>query len=102
MAKAGSTNLPGNLLDNFISEVVTIYLSEGSTSVQTQDGDVAEIPLVVEGVLWDYDYDFLLVGDEQKVTFSLVNREFVIKVDLLDRKMEAMLDPSKPDTESMN
>lgn len=91
-----------NLLTQFLTEFMVIYLSDAKTTIQSESGELAEIPLIVEGVLWDFDSEYLLIGDDRKVQFSLINRDLIAKIDIVDRTADVMNDPSRPSTEDMN
>jgi hypothetical protein len=101
-AARGSTSSSGSLLDEFLTEYCVFYCTEPITTIQTSEGELAEVPLVVEGVLWDYDPDFLLVGDEAKLSFSILSRKYIAKIDIIDKRSEAMMDPNRPAKDSMN
>jgi len=95
-----STNT--NLLNQFLTEFVVIYLIEAKTPTQTEGGEYIEVPMIVEGVVWDYDEDWLLLGDDRKVQFTLINRDLIAKMDIVDREAELLNDPNKPEIENMN
>jgi hypothetical protein len=90
------------LLDDFLSEYCVIYLVDAITTIQTESGEVADIPLIVEGTVWDYDPDFILLGDDSKTTLSLVARKYVAKIDMIDKSLVVSDDPSKPPKGQMN
>ena len=98
MTKAASRS---NLLKEFLGEMVLIFLKDMNTQISTDEG-VADVPLMVEGILRDYDDSFLLISDENEVTFSLVSMSCVGKIDMADNVADSMKDPNRPKPSEMN
>lgn len=75
-----------SLLTGFLGEYVLMYLSGGmNTSITTEDGQTATVPLALEGIVYDFDERFVLLGDETKTQFSLVSLATIAKIDTYDR-----------------
>jgi hypothetical protein len=89
------------LLDDFLGEEVVITTTL-MAAVQTENGDMAEVPHGIEGVLVDFDDEFILVGSNFQATPQIVNRYYVLSVSLVDQTSEVMFDPSKPKITDMN
>lgn len=89
-----------SLLGEFISEHIVIVLTALDTQVQTPDGDSAVVPMVAEGILFDYDNQFLLLGNDTKTSFSLVPIDRIGKIEMVDPL--APMDPNTPPIEEMN
>lgn len=47
------------MMNAFLTEFVTVFISGADASVSTEDGQVADVPMVLEGILLDHDYDYI-------------------------------------------
>lgn len=83
------------LLGDFISEQVNIMLTS-KNAVMLDNGEIAEVAVIIEGFLIDFDDDFLLLGYEGADAPELVDRRRVVTIKLADRYAEVMTDPTKP------
>lgn len=86
------------LLLDFLGEAVSVVTDATSDMLhETSEGlEPLSITYVAEGVLLDYDDDFLLLGDERNITPpELVNRNRVVSVKLTD-KLESVLKDRPP------
>ncbi len=80
--------------------MVTVFVTGFDTDVQTEDG-VATVPMVLQGILVDYDEQFLLLGDNENGQFSMVNFNNVCKIDTVNENEDE--EPSnKPSKANMN
>ena len=89
------------LLDDFIGEEVSI-ITDMRSVVQTENGEMAEIPYVIEGNFLDYDGEYLLVGSDEDAAPELINKARIISVKLISKTAEIMHDPNKPLKAEMN
>lgn len=82
------------LLTDFLTFNVVIA-TDMRQSVQMANGDIAEIPLVVEGVLLDFDKDFILLGaNSDPDDVELLNRDMIVSikpVDLMKQEMDDLM-----------
>ncbi len=69
--------------------------------IHTEEGP-GVAPMVLEGIMYDFDERFILIGDESKTAFSLLSLNNVAKIDTVDEKMSQLLDPDKPKASEMN
>lgn len=91
-----------DLLRDFISERVSVVTGL-KTAIMTDGGEVAEIPLICDGVLVDYDDVFLMLEDVDKQLPSLVRIDQVVKLELADAvEAAAIMDmPGRPKKDDM-
>jgi hypothetical protein len=97
-----SSSAKRSLLDEFLTEYCIFYLIEAQSSIQSESGEVIDVPYTVDGILWDYDDDWMIISDDQQVNFSLLRKKSVAKIDIISEKTKAMSDPSKPSPQDMN
>jgi hypothetical protein len=71
------------LLDDFIGEQVVIITDIKSVAT-TADGEMVEVPLVLEGMFVDYDSTFLLISYDQHTSPELIRKECVLSVKLAE------------------
>lgn len=90
------------LIDSFIGDHVLVYLNGLDSTITLESGEQGIVPTVLEGILWDHDDEFLLLGDDSKTTFSLVSKSSVVKIDIQNDIIDVMSDPSKPKKKEMN
>lgn len=83
------------LLADFISERVNVMLTS-KNAVMLDSGEIAEVPMIIEGIFIDYDDEFILLGFEGVDAPELVDRRRIVSIKLGDRFSEVMADPSKP------
>lgn len=89
------------LLDEFLKEQV--YVTTDLLSVvHLPDGELVQAPLVIEGIILDYDADFLLLGHIGKDTIELIKRANVVGVKQTSQAQEILDDPSTPRIGDMN
>lgn len=90
-----------SLLLDLLAEDVAVYTTQ-RISVQTESGEMAEIPHILEGVFVDFDEEWVLIDRPEGVT--LVNRDRIIDISRVSNSavVAAMDDPGKPDKGSMN
>lgn len=91
---------PSNLLTQLLTETVIVYLANLVTTVSMEDGSMVEHPMIVDGILMDFDSDFILLDINGSV--SVINIDSIAKIDLLDAASVAMGDVDRPDRGSMN
>jgi hypothetical protein len=89
------------MLDRFLGKNIVIVLSI-SHPAQDEDGNVGDMPMVCEGIMYEHDENYILIGNEQQTAFSLLNHDSIVKIDLIDEADLVMLDPDRPDIDSMN
>lgn len=89
------------LLQEFLSELVAVTTTINN-AVMTETGDMAEIPVVLEGTLLDFDEDYLLIGGHPGESPKLISRSHVLAVEVVDQFEEVMRDPNKPPAGDMN
>lgn len=89
-----------SLLVQFLNEHVNITL-DSKTAIQMESGEVVEVQMVVDGVLLDFDDEFILLGQEGKDGVELISRQLVLGMKVVDL-IETMMDPSKPSRDDMN
>lgn len=99
MVKKVTATKKSILLDEFLNELCQI--NTGATAaIQTPDGEVVEVPMMIEGTLLDYDSEFLLVGQSGRDALELVRRESVIGIKQISENEQIMeLGPRPPDEE---
>ena len=90
------------MFDRFLSEHILVYITGVDSSISTEDGQVADVPMLVEGILYDHDYDCILIGSEDKSQLSIINKEYIVRIDLIDKASAEMGNPLKPDKNSMS
>jgi hypothetical protein len=88
------------LLDQFYNEKVLIT-TDISNTIQLPEGELAEVPLMLEGMLLDYDADFLLIGAEGRDAIELIRRDNVISIKQVNAEME-VLNNFRPGDEELN
>jgi hypothetical protein len=71
------------LLDDFVGEEVLI-ITDIKTVASTADGEMVEVPLVLEGLFVDYDATFLLISYDQHSSPELIRKECVLSVKLAE------------------
>lgn len=87
--------LKSMLLSDFVTEAVQVT-TDISTVAYNEAGEMIEVPLAVEGILVDFDDEFILMGSEGDELPELINRNHVVAVRLIDRISVMMSDPNKP------
>lgn len=87
---------PKMLIDAFVNRHIIVVLIGMDTLAQDENGNVGEMPMVCEGVLVDYDDDFILLGNERGSVFSLLNISSIGKIDFIDEGELEMMNPDKP------
>lgn len=97
-----ASNKSLGLVDQFIGDHVLLYLSGLDSTMTTETGDQSIVPMVLEGILWDHDGEYLLLGDDAKTTFSLVSKSSIVKIDIQNDIIDVMSDPNKPNKKEMN
>jgi hypothetical protein len=88
------------LLSQFLGDSILVFLSEFDQDIQTEDGGVATVPMVLQGVLVDIDDNFILLGDETNGGFSLVAISHIGKIDTINEATKDII--GKIDKGSMN
>lgn len=89
------------LLDQFINENVYITTDLHSV-VQMPEGEVVEAPLIIEGVMLDYDASYLLIGQLGRDSLELIRRDKVVGIkQAITLADEVMEDPDKPNKNEM-
>ena len=88
------TKTKASLLDAFLGEFVIMFLQNVDTTVDTEEG-TATIPLALEGIVYDYDERFVLIGTEDKSAYSLVNLNCICKIDTVNEAEEHKKDNPK-------
>jgi hypothetical protein len=96
--KKKTTSDSSGLLKEFLGEAVIVVMTGMDAEVVHEDGS-AIMPTAVEGILWDYDKNFIMLGDEYKTTFSLLSLKHIGKIDMSDA-VEVV--GSKSDPRNMN
>lgn len=86
-----------NLLRHLLNEHVAV-LTTSKTLLATESGEYVEAPYTVEGLLIDYDEDYLLIGEPPEI----VNREQIVSIKLIDPIASAMDDGDRPKPSEMN
>lgn len=90
-----------DLLQDFLGDEVSV-LTDMKSAVETPDGNVAEIPLIIEGIILDYDEEYLLIGSTESSTPELIHRDHIVNIKIIDHVLEELRDPSRPDKKDMN
>lgn len=90
------------MMNAFLTEFVTVFISGADASVSTEDGQVADVPMVLEGILLDHDYDYILIEAEDKSMLSLINKDNIVRIDLIDKAAAEMNSVFKPDKDAMS
>ena len=90
-----------SLLVQFLNEHVNITL-DSKTAIQMESGEVVEVQMVTEGIILDYDDDFVLLGQLGKDGVELISRQLVLGVKIVDLNEALTNDPDRPDRENMN
>jgi hypothetical protein len=90
-----------SLLVQFLNEHVNITL-DSKTAIQMESGEVVEVSMIADGVMLDFDDDFVLLGQEGKDSVELISRQLVLGVKTVDVSDITMNDPDRPDRENMN
>ena len=86
MKKTTLETSKGSLLDNFLGEYVVMYLVGLNTEAHS-DTESVNIPLVVEGIFYDYDSKWILLGNSEQDAFTMINQENVGKIDFGDQEL---------------
>lgn len=101
--KLSSVQVPkirsSNVLDNFLGEMVLVFLDEHLIT-EDFEGHPMDSPIIAEGILYNYDNDWILLGNEEKTVFSSISKTKIIKIDSLDKEQMNML--GKPDKKDFN
>lgn len=84
-----------SIIETFVGKIIIVVLK--GVSLSDEHG---ETPMVCEGVLFDFDDKFILIGNEHKTAFSLLSYDSIVKIDLIDESEMAMME--KPDPSEMN
>lgn len=66
------------MLKHFVGEYILILTS--STMVVEGKEHAEEVPVVFEGVLIDYDDNYLMIGTSEDAPAELVNRDMVLRI----------------------
>jgi hypothetical protein len=89
------------LLDHFLNE--TVYVTTDLMSaVQLETGEMVEAPLILEGILLDYDASYFLVGQDNRDNLEIIRRDRVVGIKQISETDEVMEDVSKPERSGMN
>ncbi len=88
-----------SLLSSFLGDMVTVFLSNFDSEAQSEEGPIT-IPMVLQGILVDFDDNFILLGDNNDGQFSLVALSHIGKIDTVNENAEEFSD--KPPKEGMN
>jgi hypothetical protein len=89
-----------DMLKEFLNEYVTIFMTGLNTQAQSAEGDLLDVPMVAEGLLVDYDINYLMISDAGGTIYSLINHDCIGKIDIGEPVME--FDPSMPKKKEMN
>ena len=92
-----------SLLDEFLTERISVLTNVNQT-VQLEDNQVADVPLILTGILVDYDEEFLLIAQEDSVESlpELISRAQVISVRIEVDNVTLVADPNTPQKKDMN
>jgi len=91
-----------SLLTQFLTEHINITL-DSKTTIQMETGEVVDVQMLVDGILVDFDDEFLMLGQEGKDGVELIKRDLVLGVRIVDPNEIIMNDASKPSSpEDMN
>jgi hypothetical protein len=86
-----------NLLDKFVDRNIVVVVK----GVEIAD-EQGSLPMVCEGILLDFDDRYIMIGDSSKTIFSLISHHSIVKIDIIDEASMLMMDPTRPEPESMN
>jgi hypothetical protein len=89
------------LLNEFLGEEV-IIMTDMITAVETPSGELAEIPLVIEGILTDYDEEFVLISATGTTIPELIRKTKIVNLRISDNIQQVMDDPGRPPKDGMN
>lgn len=90
------------LLDQFLNERVYIT-TDLHSAVQMPEGEMVEAPLIIEGIILDYDSEFLLLGQMGRDSLEVIRRDRVIGIKQISDTQEVFDDPERPENpEDMN
>jgi len=87
------------ILEQFVGEKVVVFVSGIMTASQNEEGHVEEIPMMLSGILFDMDDRYVLLGNEEKTSFSLLNHDAIMRIDSGEDTSEAL---EKPDASTLN
>jgi len=101
MPKAGSSKTGSRLLEHFLGDEIIVYIKGVDTEISNED-QTAVVPLTLQALLIDYDDCYLLLSNDDKTAYSLINQNMVAKIDTVDDSMQSLLDPNRPAKKAMN
>ncbi len=90
-----------SLLKEFLSERVNI-LTNVLQTVQMDNGELAEMPLILEGIFIDFDNDWVLLAADEGVPPELVARKEIVSIRIVDLLAEATQSIESPQKKDMN
>lgn len=90
-----------SLIEEFLGDNVLVSVKDMDVNISTEEGE-GVAPMMLQGILVDYDSRFILLSDNTETSFSLINIDSVVKIDTIDQDMEQLLDPNKPKQSEMN
>ena len=94
-------NQANDVLREFLGEDVVV-LTTTLTATTSAEGELLELPVIVEGNLVDYSEDWVLVALPGSGRPKAVNRDHVVSIELYDETMDSLLDPNRPEIKDMN
>ena len=101
MSVPKATRTRTSLLEEFLGDNVLVSIKDMDVNVSTEEGE-GIAPMMLQGVFVDFDDTFILLSDEGKTTYSLVNINSIAKIDIINAVMEEMLNPDRPKVGEMN
>lgn len=90
-----------DLLTGFLTDKLHVTTKLKST-VQLNDGEFAEVPLILEGFLLDFDEDFIMMGQTETDGLELVARDSIAFIKQVVPEEQVMNDPNRPPREEMS
>jgi hypothetical protein len=91
--------ISNKLLNQFLGDIILVFVSGFDQEMNTEEGPIT-VPMVCQGLLVDYDSNFILLGDEENGGFSLININNIGKIDTVNENAEEMV--GRPDKGNMN
>lgn len=86
------------LLSDFLGENVYV-LTDSKTAVSTQDGDIAELTLTIEGVMLDFDDQWVILNTSEG-GHELIRKDCIVSVRVANATDNVLADA--PDRRDMN
>ena len=96
-----SSKKMNTIFERFLDRVVVVVLTINHAT-QDEHGNIIDMPMICEGILCDFDEQYILICNETATSFSAINHNQIAKIDQIDEAELLLLDPNRPEIDEMN